>query len=296
MSSKREIKHAPIESESEEISEYYDSSKNENSLEICNTDSDEFNEYYDSDNSSESSEINDDGSEDSIKSYINTYNSYENSDDDTDNFLKNGDRRCKFALEEILVENSTYSNRQYLVLRLLEKELIKNICTMCNIGPEWKGKKLVLQLDHINGTNNDNRINNLRLLCPNCHTQTDTFGGKNKLTNQCVSCEKKITKKHNKCDKCYKKEGTRTSIRKNDNFNKGRICSCGEKMSNNANKCGSCKKKFNPSKEELENMLHIQKLSHTEIGKKYEVSRVTVNIKCKKYGILPSINNKIEIK
>lgn len=45
---------------------------------------------------------------------------------------------------------------------------------------EWNNKALSLQLDHINGVNTDNRVENLRWLCPNCHSQTDTYGSKNK--------------------------------------------------------------------------------------------------------------------
>lgn len=51
-------------------------------------------------------------------------------------------------------------------------------CSICNMPPEWNGKYLSLQVDHINGINNDNRPENVRLLCPNCHSQTDTFAGK----------------------------------------------------------------------------------------------------------------------
>jgi hypothetical protein len=56
----------------------------------------------------------------------------------------------------------------------------KNECNVCKLPPEWNGRPLTLQLDHINGDNMDNRIDNLQILCPNCHTQTTTYGNKNK--------------------------------------------------------------------------------------------------------------------
>lgn len=84
----------------------------------------------------------------------------------------------KILLTDILVVDSTY-NKYYLKKRLLKENILKNECYECNIGPSWNGKQLILQLDHINGINNDNRLENLRLLCPNCHSQTDNFGGKN---------------------------------------------------------------------------------------------------------------------
>lgn len=53
-------------------------------------------------------------------------------------------------------------------------------CKKCGVGEEWQGEKLVIQIDHINGDFLDNRKKNLRFLCPNCHSQTETFGNKNK--------------------------------------------------------------------------------------------------------------------
>lgn len=53
------------------------------------------------------------------------------------------------------------------------------ICELCGIGPEWNGKKLVLQIDHRDGNRLDDRKENVRFLCPNCHSQTDTFTSKN---------------------------------------------------------------------------------------------------------------------
>lgn len=52
-------------------------------------------------------------------------------------------------------------------------------CAICSLLPEWAGKPLVLQIDHINGQRHDNRLSNLRFLCPNCHTQTPTYAGRN---------------------------------------------------------------------------------------------------------------------
>ena len=85
----------------------------------------------------------------------------------------------RYSLDDILVENCKYSNMSSLKRRVLKAGLLKKRCAICGID-SWLGKPIVLQLDHINGNNRDNRIENLRLLCPNCHSQTETFCRKNK--------------------------------------------------------------------------------------------------------------------
>ena len=87
-------------------------------------------------------------------------------------------RKQGLPLEDRLVEGSSYASGK-LRPRLIEQGLLANKCAECGIGPEYNGKPLTLQLDHINGTSNDNRLENLRILCPNCHTQTNTYGSKN---------------------------------------------------------------------------------------------------------------------
>lgn len=85
---------------------------------------------------------------------------------------------AKYSLEEILVENSSYANISRLKQRLVKEGKMEYKCQKCGIS-EWLGNPLTLQLDHINGINNDHRLTNLRFLCPNCHSQTDTYAGKN---------------------------------------------------------------------------------------------------------------------
>ena len=81
-------------------------------------------------------------------------------------------------LSEILVEHSTYSNAVHLKRRLISSGLMVATCYECGIT-EWRGRRLALHLDHINGIGDDQRLENLRLLCPNCHSQTETYCGRN---------------------------------------------------------------------------------------------------------------------
>ena len=84
-----------------------------------------------------------------------------------------------YKLNEILIKDTPYTNMTSLKRRILNANLLEYKCAICGIC-EWQNKPLILQLDHINGDNKDNRLENLRLLCPNCHSQTETFCGKNK--------------------------------------------------------------------------------------------------------------------
>jgi len=82
-------------------------------------------------------------------------------------------------LEDVLVRDSNYS-RTSLKKRLIDIGLLKNICCLCGQDENWKGSKISLILDHENGIHNDNRIENLRIVCPNCNASLETFSGKNK--------------------------------------------------------------------------------------------------------------------
>jgi HNH endonuclease len=71
-------------------------------------------------------------------------------------------------------------SRRTIKVRLLEAGILKNVCDECGIS-EWRGKRISIQIDHINGIPDDHRLENLRMLCPNCHSQTETFAAKNIL-------------------------------------------------------------------------------------------------------------------
>ena len=103
----------------------------------------------------------------------------------------------KIPLDKILVKDSSYHNTTYLRDRLFRDKIKKRICENCGIT-EWLGKPVALQLHHINGDRTDHRLENLQIVCPNCHAQTKTYCGKqNKLPQvPCARCHKMI--KHNK--------------------------------------------------------------------------------------------------
>jgi len=76
------------------------------------------------------------------------------------------------------LSNKCFITSHKLRLRLLRENIFQPICSSCK-NTEWMNKPIPLELDHISGINDDNDLSNLRLLCPNCHAQTDTYRGKN---------------------------------------------------------------------------------------------------------------------
>lgn len=164
--------------------------------------------------------------------------------------------------EDIFVENSKVS-QSTLRRRIKKYNLIPYKCVICGNTGEWNNKPLTLTLDHINGNRTDNRLENLRYLCPNCDKQQETFGAKNKIRYYDLD-------KNNTNKKIY------TCIK------------CGTTISQGSNLCIDCYQKLKskniPPKEvileELKNFT-----SFWELGQKYNVSDNTVRKWCKRYDL-----------
>lgn len=103
----------------------------------------------------------------------------------------------KIPNEEIFVENSLYAN-EMVKGRIVKDDLLEYKCVKCGIN-SWQGETIVLDLDHINGNNRDNKLSNLRFLCPNCHSQTDTYKGRNKNTGRTKISDETLLTEYKKC-------------------------------------------------------------------------------------------------
>lgn len=127
------------------------------------------------------------------------------------NRLREGGKKNKIRkavpIEFYLVKNSNCKSN-FLKKRLLKEGFLEEKCNECGLEKIWNGKDITLQLDHINGDSADNRLSNIRILCPNCHSQTKTFSGKNvkRIYNYCPECGKKIQKNSKNCVLCARKK------------------------------------------------------------------------------------------
>ena len=167
----------------------------------------------------------------------------------------------KLKPEDVFVKNATCSNTS--LRRAYLKENTNYICSICGQGPIWHGKPLTLILDHINGIHSDNRLENLRWVCPNCNIQLDTTA-RNKTVEKshpkpikrCKDCGKQIDLKSTRCNQC---EQNKRIIKV--------IQGLREKV----------------SREDLKSL--IRNKSFLAIGKMFNVSDNAVRKWCKTYGL-----------
>ena len=121
---------------------------------------------------------------------------------DTSHFIVRGNATAR-TKENIFVENSTADQSTLRKWYLLENP--NYICSICGQEPIWNGKALTLILDHINGKNKDDRLSNLRWVCPNCNMQLPTTNRSKPIQKQlsyCIDCGRAITKYAQRCKSC----------------------------------------------------------------------------------------------
>jgi Zn finger protein HypA/HybF involved in hydrogenase expression len=176
----------------------------------------------------------------------------------------------RFKLEDILIEKSTYTNNERLKIRLINAGLKEYKCENCGLI-EWKGEKISLHLDHKNGDNLDNRLENLRILCPNCHSQTETYCNSK---SSCSSSELKKYRYENR-DNLEIKE-VKIKFVKPTPIKTINYCECGKEITKRAKRCEVCEKikqrkvKDRPSVGDL--ILMVNSTSLEAVGRKYGVS------------------------
>ena len=166
---------------------------------------------------------------------------------------KKTDSKRRTALDYI--ESGDFIQSHMLKIKLIEDGVKEHKCENCGLG-DWLGNKISLELHHIDGNRFNNELNNLQILCPNCHSMTDNYSGKKNIKE--IKLKKPKTKK----------------------------CNCGNLISDNAITCLDCKfentKKVN--RPEYNILIDdIKKLGYVGTGRKYGVSDNSIRKWVKNY-------------
>ena len=146
-------------------------------------------------------------------------------------------------------------------------------CSICNQEPFWNHKELTLILDHINGQNHDDRLENLRWVCPNCNQQLETTGSKNLIYQKQLKNKTIKIKYSTICKEC--------GIQINEKTKSGLCLKCSHKLQYVTE---------HPDRETLKKL--IRTLPFTKIAEKYKVSDTAIKKWCKSEN-LPATKKEI---
>lgn len=199
-----------------------------------------------------------------IQKYIKIYNI------DTSHFAGQGWSKGKKVGPKVDIQeylsNKRYIGSHSLKLKLLDAKIFDKKCCNCQIT-KWLNQPVPLELHHIDGNNENNNLDNIQILCPNCHALTDNYCAKNKKNNKEIKTNTTI------CNTIY-------------------LCECGNQKSNRSKLCKSCndhrlkpecRKVVRPSKEELEKL--VWEKPTLQIAKDFGVSDKAIEKWCKSYNI-----------
>ena len=180
----------------------------------------------------------------------------------TDHFKPVARDSTKRTFENVFCKDSTAS-QHCLREWYLKGKYTEYKCSICGLLPFWNDQELSLTLDHINGYNHDNRLENLRWICPNCDRQLSTFGNKS-----------------------IKEQNKNREVEKN-------FCiDCGKQISKYATRCLSCAGKFchpseKPSKEKLLEQIYKCNGNFERVASAYGINSNSVRKWCRFYGLSP---------
>lgn len=216
--------------------------------------------------------------------------------------------RKLIPMEEILIVDSTYTNTGSLKKRLYKEGLKEKKCEICDIT-HWMDNPITLELDHINGSNTDNRLENLRILCPNCHSQTTSFRGRNQ-NRSAISEKREVEYRKFKetpaemrgnLEPSLNEEGAET-LHGTSKFRKPIeqvVCPICQELFNKRKKQKYCSYECKnvaasikiPTYQDLITAFEVHK-NFLQVGKHFNVSDNSVRKWCTRYGILDMMKKK----
>lgn len=166
---------------------------------------------------------------------------------------RTGGHRTRVPTQSILVEGSSFS-RNHLKERLYAEGLKQPVCELCGQDELWRGKRMGLILDHENGVSDDNRLENLRIVCPNCAATLDTHCGR----------KRQLTRPKRQCERCGKPFRPR--------YRQQRYCSraCGSRWDRSGRPRPSERRVFRPPYSQL--IREVRALGYCAVGRRYGVS------------------------